>query len=123
MGPNNERVAAVVRAKNGQVSSLSNPFRPNEIAVIFVTGMGQVVPFAVEGYPAPDAPLTTTLADPIVNIGGVEGDILFSGLTPGFVGLYQINVRLPGHVPLGLQVPMTLRAGGNSTTVNLRIVD
>jgi uncharacterized protein (TIGR03437 family) len=122
-GPNNERVAAVVRAKNGLVSSLSNPLRPNEVAVIFATGMGQVAPFAVEGFAAPNTPLTATLADPIVDVGGVQADIMVSGLTPGFIGLYQINVRLPGHVPLGLQVPMTLRAGGRSTTVNLRIVD
>jgi uncharacterized protein (TIGR03437 family) len=122
-GPNNERVAAVVRAKNGLVSSLSNPLRPNEVAVIFATGMGQVAPFAVEGFAAPNTPLTATLADPIVDVCGVQADIMFSGLTPGFIGLYQINVRLPGHVPLGLQVPMTLRAGGRSTTVNLRIVD
>ena len=65
---------------------------------------------------------TEALAQVTVSFGGVPGDILFSGLTPGFVGLYQLNVRLPSFVPVGDQVPMTIIAGSNTTTTNVRIV-
>ncbi len=39
-GPDNGQYAAVFRLKNNQISTLSNPFRHNEVGVIFLTGMG-----------------------------------------------------------------------------------
>ncbi|MCB9384449.1 MAG: hypothetical protein H6509_07530 [Bryobacterales bacterium] len=121
-GPSDQRFAAIFR-ENNTLSTLSNPLRPNETAVAYLTGGGDVLPLGVAGNPASKTILTETVTQPIVEIGGVQADILFSGLTPGFVGLYQINFRLPGYVPLGLEVPLTISMGVNSTTVNVRIVD
>ncbi len=120
-GPDNRRYAAVFREDN-TLSTLSNALRPNETAVVYLTGLGQVAPLAVAGEAASDTVLTETLESVVVAFGGVPADILFSGLTPGFVGLYQINVRLPSFVPLGANVPMTITAGTGSTTTNVRIV-
>lgn len=121
-GPDNARYAAVFREDN-TLSTLSNPLRPNEIAVIYATGLGPVTPLAVAGSPASGTVISQTSSTPTVDIGGVQGEVLFAGLTPGFVGLYQINVRLPSFVPKGVQVPMTIAAGANSTTLNVRIVE
>ncbi len=121
-GPTNERFAAIFR-ENNTLSTLSNPLRPNEVAVAYITGGGDVTPLAIAGQPASSTILSETLLEAQVEIGGVQADILFSGLTPGFVGLYQINFRLPGFVPRGLEVPLTITIGANSTSVNVRIVD
>ena len=59
---------------------------------------------------------------PEVTFGGAPGELIYSGLTPGLVGLYQINVSVPGDAPKGLQVPLTIDAGV-STTVLVRIVE
>ena len=46
---------------------------------------------------------------PEVTIGGMPAIVDFSGLAPGFSGLYQINARVPlGALP-GDQVPLTIR--------------
>jgi uncharacterized protein (TIGR03437 family) len=63
------------------------------------------------GEPTPAAPLARTQARPVVTIGGQEAEVLFCGLTPGNVGLYQINVRIPDGVPAGLQ-PVALTIAG-----------
>jgi uncharacterized protein (TIGR03437 family) len=36
-----------------------------------------------------------------VLVGGEQCSVLFSGLAPGFVGLYQLNLTLPPDLPFG----------------------
>lgn len=35
-----------------------------------------------------------------VTINGVPCNVLFAGLAPGFVGLYQINFEIPADLPV-----------------------
>jgi uncharacterized protein (TIGR03437 family) len=41
---------------------------------------------------------------------------------PGLVGVYQINARVPTWVPEGLEVPLVIRQGGDSTALMVRVV-
>ena len=44
----------------------------------------------------------------------------FSGLTPGLVGLYQINVLVPPNAPIGASVPVVVSIGSatsNTATI------
>ena len=122
-GPDSSQFAAIFRSENLKLATLSNPLRPNEVAIIYSTGLGQVTPFAVAGVAATTVPLQVVGEDPLVEFGGVAGDVVYAGLAPGFVGLYQINVHVPGNAPLGLQVPLKITMGANETTVSVRIVD
>jgi uncharacterized protein (TIGR03437 family) len=56
-------------------------------------------------------------------IGGVTANVGFGGLAPGFaVGLYQVNVTVPGGIAGGDAVPLVLTvAGQSSTTVTLAV--
>jgi uncharacterized protein (TIGR03437 family) len=114
---------AIVRTKNNLLATLSNPLRPNETFTVFLTGLGQVGPPVETGRAAPASPLSLARFEPTVTVGGVNVGVLFAGLAPGFVGVYQINGLLPGNVPLGTQVPLVISAGSNSTTINVRIVE
>jgi len=114
---------AIVRARNGELATLSNPLHRNDYFLIFATGLGQVGPPVASGAPGPVSPLSYSMQTPQVTVGGVPAGVYFSGLAPGFVGVYQLNVRVPGDAPTGTQIPLTVTAGGVTTTVNVRVVD
>ena len=48
--------------------------------------------------------LGTSTATPVVEINGSVATVTYSGLAPGWVGLYQVNVLLPAGVAPPLQV-------------------
>ena len=72
---------------------------------------------------APADPPALPLIEPEVILGGVSLPILFAGLAPGQVGVYQINDRVPGWVSLGMEKSLAIMAGGQSTVLGVRVVD
>ncbi len=57
----------------------------------------------------------------MVNIAGRAADVTFSGLAPGFVGLYQVNVQVPAGVPSGTQDVEILVNSVPSNTVTIAV--
>ena len=89
---------------------------------IYGTGLGPVTNQPASGDPAPSDPLSETVMTPTVTIGGVSATVNFSGLAPGFVGLYQVNATVPDNVPTGDAVPVVLNIGGAaSNTVTIAV--
>jgi len=72
--------------------------------VIYLTGMGDTDTHLQEGLPTPDVPLRKTLVQPSVSVAGQPATVLFSGLTPGLVGVYQINASLPAGAPSHFEI-------------------
>ena len=52
-----------------------------------------------------------------VAIGNVFGDVQFSGLAPGMVGVWQITVRLPLNATTGNAVPVRAVINGMPTNI------
>jgi uncharacterized protein (TIGR03437 family) len=91
-------------------------------AIIWGTGAGAVAPPVSAGQAAPVSPLSTTPQYPTVTIGGVPAQVLFTGLAPGFVGLWQINVVVPQNAPVGDDIPVQISLdGAPSNTVTMAI--
>lgn len=88
---------------DGSLVTPSNPARPGETVVVYATGVGPVDTPQTTGYAAPSDRFVSTVNTPAVTIAGQQGAVFFSGLSPGFVGLYQINVTLPASLPSGTQ--------------------
>lgn len=100
----------------------SRPAKVGEYISIFCTGLGDVANRPTLGAASPSNPLATTLVNPTVTIGGVPATLQFSGLAPGFVGLYQVNVQVPATAPVGPQILVALTIGGvTSNTVEIAI--
>jgi beta-glucosidase len=91
--------------------------------VIYCTGLGPVTNQPATGSPAPSNPLAVTTTLPDVTIGGIPAHVLFSGLTPGLVGVYQINALVPGSAPVGGAVPVVISMNGalsNAVTIAIQ---
>ncbi len=73
----------------------SRPARPGEFLTLYGTGLGPVSNTPPNGAPALAFPLSLTLTRPVVRIQGEPVLVAYSGLAPGYVGLYQINVQIP----------------------------
>jgi uncharacterized protein (TIGR03437 family) len=55
-------------------------------------------------------------------IGGAPTTVEFSGLTPGEVGLYQVNAQVRVGVATGSAVPVVILIGGvASNTVTIAV--
>lgn len=116
-------IPTVVRTRNGELVTPSNPIHHGDTIVIYLTGMGRTSPAVEDGVPAPSDPLAGVLTPPVVTIGGAQLDVTFAGLTPGEVGVYQINANVPGAVPLGMQQVLEVSQGSGATSVPVRVVD
>ena len=53
-----------------------------------------------------------------MTIGGRNAPVLFCGLAPGFVGLYQVNATVPSDAPTGIQ-PLVMKVGGVTSKSSL----
>ena len=117
-------VPTIVRNDDGGLVTDSHPIhrRDNTALVIYGTGLGLTSPAVQSGMPAPMSPLAVALTKPTVTLGGVALPLLYYGLTPGEVGVYQINVTVPGNVPAGW-VPLVISQGSASTTLTVRVAD
>ena len=106
---------------NGVVISQANPAKRGATIIVYANGLGPVDQPIVSGDPTPSTlPLVNTKAAPTVSIGGATAPVAFSGLTPGSVGLYQLNVVVPASAPTGTQ-QMSIAIGGVNATVNLQV--
>jgi uncharacterized protein (TIGR03437 family) len=91
------------------VSATATPAKPGETIILWGTGFGPTNPPEPIGQLTSGAPTATTL--PTVTIGGVQAQVIGAALSPGFAGLYQIAVQVPGSLSDGDQ-PIVAQAGG-----------
>ncbi len=101
----------------------ARPAPSGSVVQLFGTGPGPLNPQLATGQVAPSSPLSVTRTTPVVLLGGVPVNVEFSGAAPGFVGLWQINIRIPQSPPSGPAVPVVLRIEGRSSlsTANLAV--
>ncbi|MBY0373495.1 MAG: ThuA domain-containing protein [Bryobacteraceae bacterium] len=64
-----------------------------------------------------------TLATPGVNVNGTNVEVLYSGIAPGFPGLYQINARPPGAGSFDGRLTIRLEIAGAETNAQLSILN
>ncbi len=114
---------AILNAGTAQLAAAGTPASRGGYVSIFCTGLGAVSNQPATGVAASlSAPFSLTTTTPTVTIGGVTATVGFSGLAPGFVGLYQVNAQVPMSVPPGSAVPVIITMGNvTSNTVTIAV--
>ncbi|HTA72085.1 MAG TPA: hypothetical protein VK776_27570 [Bryobacteraceae bacterium] len=118
--------------QDGSINDGSHPAKAGTYISLYATGQGAVNGMPPDGQPAPSSTLITAPL-PLVFINATQvatTDIQFSGLAPNYVGLWQINAKVPANVPPGAVsvfieadgIPSALDATGTIrrlTTINV----
>jgi uncharacterized protein (TIGR03437 family) len=105
---------AILNNSDGRLFDATNPAHAGDAAVIYCTGLGTVDSTVPAGSASPGNPLANTVNGVSVTIGGKPAQVLYHGLSPGFAGLYQVNVFVPDDIAPGNAVPVVLTSAGRS---------
>jgi uncharacterized protein (TIGR03437 family) len=116
-GSGGKTFGAILHA-NFQLADTGHPAKPAETVLIYCTGLGAVMSPPADGA-AGNGQSTATAAT--VTMGGANAMVSFSGLAPGFVGLYQVNAEVPAGLSAGNQAVVVTLAGASSNSVLLPV--
>jgi len=114
----------IIAAATGSIAGLNtHPAKINDPStlVILATGLGEVQPPVATGSGVTDGQLHKTVTTPRVLVGNVDAQVVFAGMTPQFVGVYQLNIVIQPGTPTGDKVPLQIVMGGITTTAAVTI--
>jgi uncharacterized protein (TIGR03437 family) len=99
-------------APDGAIAGLTtHPAKIGDVLIVYATGLGAVDSAIANGADSLDK-LRNTLAKPVVLIGGKSAPVFFSGLTPQFPGVNQLNIQVPAGAPPGDKIPLQIQVDG-----------
>jgi uncharacterized protein (TIGR03437 family) len=108
---------AAVGSDGGFIGTNGATAKAGDILVIYALGLGATDPAQTDGVPAAGAASVTLPVG--ITIGGVglaATDILYAGASPSYIGLYQVNMRVPSGVASGKQsIVMTVGTNQSPT--------
>jgi uncharacterized protein (TIGR03437 family) len=92
--------------------TINNSGIPGETVILFGVGFGQTQACGT---------LQCTVTILSMQINNIAAEVQFSGLTPGFIGLYQMNVVIPEDIGDGNQIVQAQLGNGPSTQAKISI--
>ncbi|MEP7364629.1 MAG: choice-of-anchor D domain-containing protein [Acidobacteriota bacterium] len=100
----------------------ANPAKGGDVLILYLTGVGGLTAVPTTGDATPASPLPTARIEPAVTLGGQTVTVLYAGLSPLFIGLAQLNLKLPATLPSGAKLPLIIRFGAaTGQTVQLPV--
>jgi uncharacterized protein (TIGR03437 family) len=114
----------IIAAAPGAIPGLTtHPAKINDplTLVILATGLGAVDPPVQTGSNVTDGVAHNTTTSPTVTVGNVAAKVVFSGMSPQFVGVYQINIVIAPSTPTGDKIPVQISMGGVTSPGNITI--
>ena len=103
----------------------TTPIARSKAITIYGLGFGLISPDQPDDMP-PTAAISMA-KKPVVVVGTsllTDAQIIYAGLTPGYVGLFQLNLLIPDAVPPGITVPLVMQVDSipsNQNTSGSRI--
>lgn len=91
----------IAQHADGSLVSATSPATPGEYLVMYLLGLGDTNTPVTSGDASPSSPLAEPLDTPTLLLNNSPIPVAFSGLTPGLVGLYQMNFQVPAGLAAG----------------------
>jgi uncharacterized protein (TIGR03437 family) len=92
--PINNPNEIVYVGKSGAIAgATTRPAKPGEVITLYGIGFGPASPATGAGMIAPE--MSSTINPITILFGRTAADLVYAGLAPNWVGLYQFNVRVP----------------------------
>ncbi|HTS67018.1 MAG TPA: IPT/TIG domain-containing protein [Candidatus Acidoferrales bacterium] len=114
--------AAIVQNQDYSVNDPSNPAARGSTIIAYLTGSGPVSPAQTDGVPAQTSGLVQMTSSYSATIGSAAAQVTFAGLSPGFIGLVQMNIVVPQSLTPGVY-PLSVTIGNdtsNSATIAVK---
>jgi uncharacterized protein (TIGR03437 family) len=113
----------VAQHQDGNATLVSDiaPAVPGEFIVLYMSGLGLTDIPVVSGQASPSGPLANAQDLPVLTLNGNPLNLLFSGLTPGLVGLYQVDIQIPQGIASGTYDIVVSQDGVVSNTTSLPV--
>ena len=99
--------------------------KAGDVVIIYATGLGALDNSIPDGT-SPDLvdnQLRNTTTTPTLLVGGKPAQLIYSVLSPQFVGVNQLAITIPSNAPIGDQVSLQIQEGGvtspASTTISV----
>ena len=111
---------ALIFHPDGRPVTPENPAKRDRPIVMYAAGLGPTTPIVRGATPAPSSPLAEAadlqvyFGTPTIN--GAEIIVDWAGLVPGYTGLYQLNLRVPGNHLRGSALPVSIHVGNVVST-------
>jgi uncharacterized protein (TIGR03437 family) len=103
----NSSYGAFQHAADYSAITAANPAKAGEAVIGYLTGLGETAPLVPTGQASPYSPLAIVpqtagfIEYALISPSFAPTSIIFLGLTPGLVGVYQANFILPAIAPPG----------------------
>jgi len=113
---------AVAQHANGTLITQSTPALPGETIVLYAAGLGRTTPDISSEQLASAAVSILYLSQLQVLLNGVPcppSSIYYAGVTPGFAGLYQINLTLPAVLNQNPTIQLIMGAQASPPSIQL----
>lgn len=113
-GSSSRFLAAEIFRNNQRIGlhGLARRARSGDVLELYANGLGPITGGnPASGSATPSDRLYETATKPSVTINGIPANVEFSGLAPGFVGLYQVNITVPGGLSAG-EYDVVIQIGG-----------
>jgi len=114
-------ILAIVHQSDGSAVGNSDPAVAGEVLVVYMAGLGGVNADLNFGAAAPADPPAATAITPEATLGNTPVNVVFSELSPGFVGLYQVALAMPATLSPGGSANLTVTAGSPSASTSIAL--
>jgi uncharacterized protein (TIGR03437 family) len=95
------RQDASLAVKNGTFGSATVAAKPGDVLILWGTGFGPTNPVVASGVQVPADNKQYNCSPVTVKIGSADAQVFGCALSPGYAGLYQVAIQVPGSMADG----------------------